>query len=185
MKRGLSIVLAALFCMSMTVFGSESDLEARIAALEERVAALEAQIGAPPEGVTAAEAREPGEIGDVETGMIAGGCSLSFKRAEVAKDGSGNDVVIMYFDFTNESGENQSASSAFYVKIFQHDREMDSATISNNSAFDDKFTQFRSGAAPVEVAYVSQIADMSDIIVNISSFIDWNAKDVEFNLSLE
>ena len=52
MKRGLSIVLAALFCMSMTVFGSESDLEARIAALEERVAALELQIGTQSDNVT-------------------------------------------------------------------------------------------------------------------------------------
>ena len=51
MKRRLVIALAILFCRSMTAFGSESDLEARITALEERVAALEMQLGSGLESI--------------------------------------------------------------------------------------------------------------------------------------
>ena len=183
--RKLICGIAVAFMIAAPAFAADEDLLARVEALEQRVAALETQIGTPPEGVSAVQDKAPEELENVETGMIADGCSLSFKRAEIGKDKDGNDAVIMYFDFTNESGENVSAGNAFYVKIFQHDREMDYASVRDNPAVDDKYTEFRSGAAPVEVAFASKIADTSDIIVNISSMRAWDVDDVEFALSLE
>ena len=184
LKRILACaVAAAMLCMPVSAAETE-DLLKRIEDLEARVSALEAQSGTTPEGVSAAPEQEAGELEPVETGMTAAGCTLEFKRWEFGKSDDGKDVVIMYFDFTNESGENKSAGNAFYVKIFQHDREMETAYLDDNQAYSDKYVEFRSGAAPVEVAFASEIGDTSDIIVNISSFIDWNAEDVEFALSL-
>jgi len=185
MKKLVVLSFVGFLAVTPITAMANEDLEARIAALEERVSALEAQASVVPDGVSAVQDSEPAELEDVETGMVAGGCSLSFKRAEVAKDNSGNDAVIMYFDFTNESGDNKSAGDAFYVKIFQHDREMSYASVYDNPAVDDKYTEFRSGADPVEVGFASEIADTSDIIINISSMEDWEAEDVEFTVSLE
>ena len=185
MRKLIALVAAGIIAISPMVAFAEEDLEARISALEERVAALEAQIGAPPEGVSPVENNEPGEVGDVETGMVANGCSLSYKRAELGKSYDGKDVVLLYFEFRNESGSTTCADYDFYIKVYQNGRQQESAYVSDNQAYADKSVEFRSGAEPVEVAFASEIMDTSDIIVNISSMKDWSLEDVEFTVSLE
>ncbi|MBR2999558.1 MAG: DUF5067 domain-containing protein [Oscillospiraceae bacterium] len=183
--RKLALLMAASLALAVPVFGSDTDLESRIAALEERVAALEAQIGGAPDGVSKAPDQEAIDPGTVETGMVSEGCSLSYKRAELGKTYNGEDCVILYFDYVNGSGETSAAGFDFYVKVFQNNREQDSATVSDNPAIKEKNTEYRSGAGPIEVAYASMITDTSDIIVNISSMKDFFAEDVEFSVSLE
>lgn len=184
MKKWL-ICIVAIVMMAIPAFADEAELLARIEALEQRVAILESQIGAKPENVSAVENAEPGELENVETGMVAGGSSLSYKRAELSQDYSGKQAVVLYFDYTNESGKTSSAGFDFYVKIFQNGREMESASVYDNQAISDSYTEFRSGAATVEVAFAKELQDTSDIIVNISSMRDWNVEDVEFTVSLE
>lgn len=185
MKRIIASLIAGIMIIAPSSALAEEDLEARVTALEERVAALEAQIGAPPEGVSAVQEKEPESLEDVETGMVVNGSSLSFKRVEVVKAEDGKDAVILYFDYQNESGKTSSAGNDFYVQIFQNGREMDSASVYDNQAIHDNYTEFRSGAGAFEIAVAREIQDMSDIIVNISSFTDWDVEDVEFTVSLE
>ena len=183
-KRLFALLVAGMMAVvPLTVRADDADLEARVAALEERVAALEAQLGS-PNGTSEVAEQQAVEPGSVTTGMVAGGCSLEYKRFELGKSFDGQDAVILYFDFTNGSGKTASAGFSFFVKVFQNNREMESAVISDNQACDDQYTEFRSGADPVEVAFASKITDTSDIIVNISSMSDWSAEDVEFNVSL-
>lgn len=189
MKRKLMVMAVVLVvsAASLTAFGSDDDILQRIEALEQRVEALEAlQAGSTPDGVSAVQDPEPEALDNVETGMVAEGSSLSYKKAETGKTYNGeDDAVILYFDYINESGETSAAGYDFYVKVFQNGREMDSATISDNQAIKDAHTEFRSGAGIIEVAFARKISDNSDIIVNISSMKDWNAEDVEFAVSLE
>lgn len=171
----VSLMVGMLVLFPIMVQADDADLEARVAALEKRVAALESQINAASEDATTDEA-----------GMVDGGCSLTFKRFEVSKNYSGEDIVILYFDFLNESGKTISADHKFEVKVFQNDREQPESIAFDNDAGKERYTEFRSGADPVEVAYASNIQDMSDIIVNISNPFISNGDDfVEFTLSLE
>lgn len=185
MKRLAVLSMVCLLAgVPITVMASE-DLEARVAALEERVAALEAQIGAAPKGVSAAPEQETVDPGTVETGIVSNGCSLTFKRYEVAQDYSDEDVVILYFDFFNGSGKTTSAGDEFSVKVFQNGREQDMAIVTGNDAVGDHSVEFRSGADPVEVGFARELQDMSDIIVSLSPLFSWDEDPVEFTLSLE
>ena len=188
MLKKIIVGMAAIAMMCMPVAAESvdtSELLQRIEDLEARVAALEAQIGIVPEGVADAQEQEVVEQGDVETGMVANGCTLSFKRAEIGKAYDGKDAVILYFDFTNGSGDTTAAEYEFYIKVYQNDREQENTVLTGNQAFDDQYVELRSGADTVEVAYAAEITDTSDIIVNISSMSDWSVEDVEFSVSLE
>lgn len=183
MKKVIALMLAGTMCLSLSAFANE-DLEARIAALEERVAALETQIGIAPEGVSAAAEQKAEEIPELtaeDVGMVAKGHSLVYKRCEVGKDMWKNDCVILYFDYANESGETSSAGNAFILKAYQHDVQIDFTSVMNS----EWYTELRSGAAPIEVAFPFKISDTSEIIVNIRSFADYQTPDVEFTVSLE
>lgn len=186
MRRKLvAALLLGSIMMAMSVKADEAELLARIEALEARVSALEAKAGIAPEGTAATQEQETVQQEDVETGMVVNNCSLAFKRAELGKTYDNKDAVILYFDFTNGSGETTSAGYEFFVKVYQNNREQETATIMDNQAFNDRFVEFRSGADTVEVAFASLISDKSDIIVNISSMSDWDMEDVEFSVSLE
>jgi len=182
----VSLMVGMLILSPITAYSNDTDLETRVQALEERVAALEAQINVSPEGVSAVPEQKEVDPGTVETGMVDDGCSLAFKRFEVSEDYSGDSIVILYFDFFNGSGRTTSADYKFEVKVFQNDREQSESIAFDNEAGKERYTEFRSGADPVEVAYASNIQDMSDIIVNISNPFISNGDDfVEFTLSLE
>lgn len=186
MKKLIALTITGLMLLSPFSALADDDLEARVAALEDRVAALEAQLsGSAPEGVAAAPDQEPVEVGTVGTGIVAGGCSLEYVDYEVTKSYDDHDCVVLYFDFTNGSGETTSANMAFYMEVFQNGKEQEFAVVSNNQAYDDRDTDLRSGAEPLRIAFASEIEDMSDIIVNLSSSLDWNAEDIEFSLSLQ
>ena len=185
MKNLIAISLIGVLALTpLTAFADESSLEERIAALEERVSNLEAQLNT-PEGASAVHKQEEIAPETVETGMVEAGCSLTFKRFELSKDYSGKDIVILYFDFFNDSGSTKSADHAFEVKVFQNDREQPESFSFDSDAGTERYTELRSGADPVEVAYASTIQDMSDIIVNISNpFISGGDNFIEFSLSL-
>lgn len=183
MKKLIALI-AIMTLMPMTVHAD--NLEARVQALEERVAALEAQLNATPESVSAVPEQKEVDPGTVETGMVDDGCSLTFNRFEVSENYSGENIVILYFDFFNGSGRTTSADYKFEVKVFQNDREQPECIAFDSDAGKERYTEFRSGADPVEVAYASEIQDMSDIIVNISNPFISNGDDfVEFALSIE
>jgi len=184
------LIAASMACAPAAVYAAE-DTDARIAALEERVTALEELISMlTGPGVSATpqqESEEPAPIGESGVGIQANGCTLTYTGFELGKSYDDHDAVIVNFDFTNNSGESTCAFYEFYMKVFQHDREVEFATISSgvSQAFDDRDTEIRSGAEPIAVAFASKIDDTSDIIVRLESSRDWNAEPVEFTISLE
>lgn len=156
----------------MSVYADDVDLEARIAALEERVAALEAQLGMSTET----------ETSDLsEYSFTDHGYTITYKRCEVGKDLWGNDCAILYFDFTNESGETGSAGDAFLLKAYQHDKEIDFTSVNGS----EWYTELRSGADTLEVAFPFEITDTSEIIVSVITTITYSKDRPEFTISLE
>lgn len=183
MKRFIALALAGVLTIApMTTPAEEADLQKQIDALTARVEALEAQIGIKSEDVS-----EQTEMDTVtgETEITKHGCTLKFKRYEVSQNYSGEDIVILYFDFFNDSGKTKSADHEFVVKVFQNGREQYETISFDNDAGHDRYTEIRSGTDAIEVAYASELQDMSDIIVNLSPFIGSSDEFVEFTLSLE
>ena len=187
MKKLIALSLAGLLtCIPFSTLADDTDLEARVDALEERVAALEAQLaGSPPEGVTAAPDQEVTDVGNVETGLVSNNCSLEYTGFEVAKTYDDHDCVVLYFDFMNGSGETTTASREYTVTVFQNGKEQDFGIVSDNEPNHDWQTEIRSGSDPLMVAYASEIQDMSDIIVRIKSGTDYSIEPVEFTVPLE
>lgn len=188
MRKVVALLITGIMLLTSFTAFADDDLEARVAALEEKVAALEAQLtGSVPEGVSAAPVQEVADVGEVETGMVANGCSLEYVEYEIGKTYDDQDCVILYFDFINGSGETSYARREFNITVFQHDKEQGYATLSfgTNQADTDVNTELRSGAAPLRVAFTSLIGDTSDIIVRIESNRDYDVEPIEFSLSLE
>lgn len=190
-KKIVALLIAASMACAPAAVHAAEDTDARIAALEERVAALEELVSMlTGPGVSTApqkEAGEPTPIGESGVGIQANGCTLTYTGFELGKSYDDHDAVIVNFDFTNNSGESTCAFYEFYMKVFQHDREVEFATISSgvSQGFDDRDTEIRSGAEPIAVAFASKIDDTSDIIVRLESSRDWSAEPVEFTISLE
>lgn len=185
MKEFITLTITGILLLSPFSAFADDDLEARVAALEDRVAALEAQLaGSAPEGVAAAPDQEVADVGDVETGIVADGCSLEYAGFEVTKSYDDCDCVVIYFDFTNGSGETKNAMSTFHMDVFQHGKEQDFAIVSENEAMDDNDTDLRSGADPLRVAFGAKLEDMSDIIVSVHPM-SRSVDEVEWSLSLE
>lgn len=152
------------------------------------MAALEARLsGSTPEGTSAAPEQEVIEPAGVETGIISNNCSLEYTGTEVTKTYDDHDCVVLYFNFTNGSGETSSAGDEFKVKVFQNGKEQDTGVISSadgNQPAQEWHTEMRSGSAPLPVGYVAEIGDLSDIIVSLSSRSDYNMDPIEFSVTL-
>ena len=173
----VSLMAGILMLSPIIAHADDSDLEARIAALEERVAALEAQHNISEEPATESE--------QSEISYENGGLTLTYKRHEVAKDHDGHDCVIIYFDFINESDDNTSAIAQYVIKAFQHRKEIEHTSTGGNQAALDWSTEIMPGADPLEVATAYQISDTSEIVVEVSSWTDRSADEIQFTLSLE
>ena len=190
-KKIVALLIAVSMACAPAAVHAAEDTDARIAALEERVAALEELVSMlTGPGVSAApqeEAGEPAPIGENGIGLTANGCTLTYTGFELGKSYDDHDAVIVNFEFTNNSGTNTSALYEYYMKVFQHGREVEFATISSgvSQAYDDRDTEIRSGSEPIAVAFASKIDDTSDIIVNLSSSRDWDVEPIEFTISLE
>ena len=105
MKR-IATALAIAAMMASPVLAGEADLEQRIADLEKRVEVLEQMAG-----ITATEEFFSGFEVDAEVSedsYTADGFTYTYVNTE-AKNIGDSDYAIVYFDFTNNSGNASSA----------------------------------------------------------------------------
>lgn len=179
-NRIVIFMLAAMIAAApITAYAADADLEARVAALEKRVAALEAQLsGSAPE-------ETPGETDQAVPSymsMSEDGVTLTYTSHKVAKDYEGNDCVILYFDFINESDENKSPLSSTMFRVFQHGKEIDMAVVMDDTAVHDHMTTIMPGADPLPFGVAYGITDLTDITVDAYII---GHDPIEFTLSLE
>ena len=183
MKRQLIALTLALLVASPAIsYASDVDYEARLAALEAKVAALEAIIGSDPSaGAPAAETESLQELPDIS--LDDGEHSIKYAGSELSKDYEGNDVVVVYFDYTNGSPDTSCAGFDFLIKAFQNKRQLEGTAMSDNQPCDDYYNEFQAGADTVRVGNAFLISDTSDVTVNIVSLMSPTSDSVEFTVS--
>ena len=177
---------AVLTAVPIAAFADDADLEARIAALEERVTALEAQLSGSGASNPTSEADET-EVPD-ERVLEINGARLAYDDLEVTKDFEGDDCLVLYFNFSNDSDLSLSFVTTYFIKVFQNGIEQDFSSGPEGMSeltFDNAYREIRAGAGPLRVAYCSKITDTSNVIVNITGYVNSEECSTEFTLSLE
>ena len=183
-NRIVIFMLAAMIAAApITAYAADADLEARVAALEKRVAALEAQLsGSAPEETPGETPGEADQAAPSDMSISEDGVTLTYTSHKVAKDYEGNDCVILYFDFINESDENKSPLSSTMFRVFQHGKEIDMAVVMDDTAVHDRMTTIMPGADPLPFGVAYGITDLTDITVDAYII---GHDPIEFTLSLE
>jgi hypothetical protein len=192
MKRLVAMVLAGMMVLSpIAVYADDADLEARVAALEERVAALEAQLSGQEttenQQDTGADTTDAIQTvpAQSDTFIEYEGCSLQYVDYEIVQDRQGNNVLVTYFDFSNNSEKTKSAVWSFSVKVFQHGKETGTAYLSGIQEHTDCTAEIMPGSGPLRVAYLDKLDDMSDAIVRVSPLISLGDNYIDINLSFQ
>ena len=194
MKKLIALTLAgALAFTPIMALAEEPDLEARVAALEERVTALEALLsGESSEEAPAAaapdEAAAPEEApATSDTIFEYGGCSLQYVSSEVRQDYQGNNVLVVYFDYTNNSGKDKAAYLEFNVQAFQNGKENTGIPVlyPDIQEHKDSMAQIMSGADPIRVAFAEPLSDTSDVIVRVSPLISLSDEHLDIPIKLQ
>ena len=208
MKKSAAFLLAGAMVLSPLSVLADDDPEARITALESRVVQLEKVVymmykigqeeGLWSENVDEELARilaDENSGTTIETEQAADpsdycfesdDCSLSFVGFDVMKEYSGNDALVVYFDFVNGSDQNKTAMLTFNVQVFQNGKEQGLAVISQSvPEYNDCAAQIMPGADPVRVAFISKLEDLSDVIVRVSPLISLGGDYIEIPLSLQ
>lgn len=164
MKR-IATAFAIAAMMASPVLASETDLEQRIADLEKRVEVLEQMAG-----ITATEEFFSGFEVDAEVSedsYTADGFTYTYVNTE-AKNIGGSDYAIVYFNFTNNSGNASSALNALGVIAFQNGVSTNMYVLTDDSIpeLQALTSQIQDGIT-LPVAYAFAITDKSDITIEI------------------
>ena len=187
MKKLAMLSLACMLAFPMTVHAEDADriaaLEEKVAALEQRVAALEG--GAAPAGVSEVPAQEAVAGPAIDTGVEYKGCTLEFSDFAVFSDKDGNPCLLIYSNFFNGSGETKMYSNTFGIKVFQHGKQCKEGVALDDEAYNERFTELRSGADAIRVASCFKLTDMAEVIVNMNGFNGPVENAIEFTLTLE
>lgn len=185
MKKLAMLTLAIALAIPMTAHAEEdriAALEEKVAALEQRVAALE---GTAPAEVSEAPEQEAVAAPAIDTGVEYKGCTLEYSDFGVFSDKDGNPCLLIYSNFFNGSGETKMYSNTFGIKVFQHGKQCKEGVALDDEAYNERFTELRSGADAIRVASCFKLTDMTEVIVNMNGFNGPVENAIEFTLTLE
>lgn len=86
--------------------------------------------------VTAQNANNKPKEKDAKTGGTLGDYYVDIKKAEIAEDYKGNPIVVITYEFTNNSDDSRSAMWAISEKAFQDGVELDDAYVVDDEIYD-------------------------------------------------
>ena len=175
-KMFISLLLVA--CMITPV--SAEDNSARIAEIESRIEELNQELTD-----LNAELKELRGIEGFTCEMA--GFTYAYLKNEVIEQ-NGDEFAVLYFDFTNNSGENSAASWALNMQAFQDGVQLDSYILfmtgddDREKALENAGKQVQDGTT-IEVAMAFKITSRNDITLDIGEMYPWEPE--EFTVVLE
>lgn len=126
MKRFLALLMALIMCVSICACGANDDS-----------ADTDNKEPVTQNGDSAEETKvSEGALGDYE---------IKFTGFSLSKDYEGKDVIIVSYDFTNNSDEADAAIFALTIKAYQDGVELETAFVLENEDIDNATKEIKSG----------------------------------------
>jgi hypothetical protein len=174
MKKAIYVLLAVLLLTPSIVYAQDfttwEDLIPYVQQLETRINNLEAQINTEDE--TASPKAEEQISGSPDTQI--GEYTVVLKKFTLAKDSNGEDILNVYFDYTNNSSETDSFGFSIKADVFQNGIEMEPAYFSAGNS--NLITKIRPGST-IEVFKSFKLADKTNPVeLELSKLIDFSGK---------
>lgn len=115
-----------------------------------------------------------------------GDYAISFTGCTTAKDYEGKDVIIVSYDFTNNSDEATSAALALYVKAFQNGIELENGIVIDDidGYNSDNYMKDIKPGVTLNVQEAFVLSDTSSVEFEASEFISFSDDVVSFTYSL-
>ena len=112
------------------------------------------------------------------------GMTVKYLKHEVMTDSIGQKVLVVYYDFTNNSDENQTFDFAFSDKCFQNGVEVEHSYWHTNEESKNSGKEIKPGTT-LEVASSFVLGDcMDDVELEIEPWITWE-ENILFSMNLE
>ena len=178
-KKLLSALLCASFIfVSAPVYADEitdkiADIESRISQLENEVDELKTQlIGEPSEQANTSESQS-------EFSFTSEGHTFTYLKNEVGPNHEGKDRVIIYFDYTNNTGETYCPGFALSINAFQNGISLDSAGwLGSGITEEENFYKEIKDGTTLQVAIGFTLQDYSQINLEISPLFMTNDTEI-------
>lgn len=112
------------------------------------------------------------------------GMTVKYLKHEVMTDSIGQKVLVVYYDFTNNSDENQTFDFAFSDKCVQNGVEVEHSYWHANEELKNSGKEIKPGTT-LEVASSFVLGDcMDDVELEIEPWITWE-ENILFSMNLE
>ena len=164
-KKILCLMLCGMMAVSpISVYADEKD--DRIAELEAQVAELESELSEMKEKYEKNE--KENEAGDFA--YTQDGYTYKYLKNEIIEDNTNGKRVVIYFEYTNESGQTTSPANALNIRAFQNGIELNWMMPDFNNSIpeaDVAFKDIQSGTT-TDIAMIYTISDESDVSIEIS-----------------
>lgn len=182
------ILFIAIAIIANSGDGSKTDSETGAVAQEaveevEKASTAEPKVE-PTLDSTPTEAPIPETTPEPITQFEYEGMTVKYLRHEVMTDSIGQKVLVVYYDFTNNSDENQTFDYAFADKCFQNGVEVEHSYWHANDESKNSGKEIRPGTT-LEVASSFVLGDcMDDVELEIEPWITWE-ENILFSMNLE
>ena len=158
MKKLICIVIAALMLLSLTACGSGGTDNKTAEKPGETTAGSQET-----EKIDMKQQEQEGDLGDYH---------VKFVDFTPAKDYEGKDVIVVNWEFTNNSEDTTSADVAVYIKAFQNGVELDPAYVDLDGA-DNSMKDIRPGTTlDIHTSFV--LADTSTVEFEATELISFS-----------
>lgn len=170
MKKGIVALLLSV-CILTPVYAEDNseriaEIESRIEELNQELADLNAELKTLK--------NDGGFTYEAE------GHSYTYLKHEVTEH-NGEDYVVFYFDYTNNSGETAYCDSVVSTEVFQDGVQLTGYSWIGNEAMENKMKKVQSGAS-LEIAQGYKLTSKNDITFYIGNRYDFNPEEYTFSL---
>ena len=168
MKKFLSVLLSIILVLSFAFFavGSSSSED---------------------EDVTQKAGKADGEVADNAEGDELGDYGVIIKDARITEDWEGKPVIVVMYNFTNNSEENAAFAWTFSDNAFQNGIGLEKAyMLADGDTYDsaNQSKEIQPGASlDVEIAYVLNDSE-TDVEVEVEELISFDSKTISKTFSI-
>lgn len=102
-------------------------------------------------------------------------CHVKYISSEIVSNAAGEECLVIYYEFTNNSSENRAFDYTVSDKVFQDGVELSQSLFHVNDASKDSSAEIQPGKS-ITVASSFILRDKSEVDLEISPFISFSSK---------